>query len=100
MTTHDLLSHNGVTTEVIVSTEEHLRRKNDNNKKIAQEASVRRTRDYMLIEDLDPIVTNPLRWDSLSTDKQNEWKIYRQALLDIPAQSGFPYTVTWPTKPS
>ena len=30
----------------------------------------------------------------------DEWKTYRQALRDIPAQAGFPNTVTWPTKPS
>ncbi len=24
---------------------------------------------------------------------------YRQALRDIPAQEGFPTTITWPTKP-
>lgn len=24
---------------------------------------------------------------------------YRQALRDIPAQNGFPFTVTWPTQP-
>jgi len=24
---------------------------------------------------------------------------YRQALRDVPAQAGFPNTVTWPTKP-
>ena len=47
-----------------------------------------------------PIVTNPLRWDALSTSKQNEWKAYRTALLDITAQSGAPQSVTWPTKPS
>ena len=28
-----------------------------------------------------------------------EMTTYRQALRDIPAQSGFPDTVTWPTKP-
>jgi len=27
------------------------------------------------------------------------WTAYRQALRDIPAQSGFPSSVTWPTKP-
>ena len=27
------------------------------------------------------------------------WTAYRQALRDIPAQSGFPASVTWPTKP-
>ena len=29
----------------------------------------------------------------------DEWRTYRQALRDVPAQSGFPNTVTWPTKP-
>ncbi len=28
------------------------------------------------------------------------WRTYRQALRDVPAQSGFPNNVTWPTKPS
>lgn len=28
------------------------------------------------------------------------WATYRQALRDIPAQEGFPFTVTWPTEPS
>lgn len=28
-----------------------------------------------------------------------EWRDYRQALRDVPAQSGFPNTITWPTKP-
>ena len=27
------------------------------------------------------------------------WATYRQALRDITAQSGFPWTITWPTKP-
>ena len=30
----------------------------------------------------------------------DEWKAYRQALRDIPQQSGFPNDVTFPTKPS
>ena len=29
----------------------------------------------------------------------DDWTAYRQALRDIPAQSGFPASVTWPTKP-
>lgn len=28
-----------------------------------------------------------------------EWAQYRQALRDIPNQSGFPYEIEWPTKP-
>ena len=30
----------------------------------------------------------------------SEWIAYRQALRDLPAQTGFPNTITWPTKPS
>ena len=30
----------------------------------------------------------------------DEWRTYRQALRDVPAQSGFPTNVTWPIKPS
>lgn len=29
-----------------------------------------------------------------------EMATYRQALRDLPAQEGFPYSVTWPTKPA
>ena len=29
----------------------------------------------------------------------DEWRTYRQTLRDVPAQSGFPTNVTWPTKP-
>lgn len=28
------------------------------------------------------------------------WRTYRQALRDVPAQSGFPTNVTWPSEPS
>jgi len=30
----------------------------------------------------------------------DEWRTYRQALRDIPAQAGFPTNITWPTEPS
>ena len=29
----------------------------------------------------------------------DEWKTYRQALRDVPSQSGFPHDITWPEKP-
>ena len=29
-----------------------------------------------------------------------DWTTYRQALRDVPAQSGFPANVTWPVEPS
>jgi len=58
-------------------------------------SEVRAERDSLLVV-VDVIVSNPLRWASLSSDKQNEWSTYRQDLLDVPQQSGFPSTVTWP----
>jgi len=27
------------------------------------------------------------------------WATYRQALRDIPTQTGFPWNITWPAKP-
>ena len=27
------------------------------------------------------------------------WATYRQALRDVPAQAGFPWTIVWPDKP-
>ena len=36
----------------------------------------------------------------LTTAKKTEWKTYRTALRDIPSDSGFPHSVTWPTEPS
>ena len=39
-------------------------------------------------------------WMALSDNTMTpEWVSYRQALRDITAQEGFPYSVIWPTKP-
>ena len=35
----------------------------------------------------------------LSVAKQDEWKIYRQELRDIPEQSGYPDIIEWPVQP-
>jgi len=59
---------------------------------------LREERDSLLLE-LDAFVGNPLRWGSLSAEQQDAWAVYRQALLDVPQQAGFPNDVTWPTKP-
>ena len=63
-------------------------------------ANLRGQRDQKLVEEVDPIVTNPLRWAELTEAKQAEWTQYRTDLLNLPAQAGFPNTVTWPTKPT
>lgn len=62
-------------------------------------AFVRWQRDSLLHSEVDPIVTNPLRWADLTTEKQNEWTQYRNDLLNVPQQAGFPNTINWPTKP-
>ena len=63
-------------------------------------AGLRAERDQKLAQEVDPTVTNPLRWAELTDAKQAEWTQYRTDLLNLPAQAGFPNTVTWPTKPS
>jgi hypothetical protein len=64
----------------------------------AAAAQVREERDNRLLE-VDAIAGNALRWAALDADTQAAWSTYRQALLDVPQQSGFPYDITWPTKP-
>ena len=59
----------------------------------------RSKRDGLLQSEVDPIAGNALRWAALSSDDQSAWATYRTALLNVPAQSGFPNSITWPTKP-
>jgi hypothetical protein len=42
---------------------------------------------------------NPVRWSTYTTEQQQSWINYRQALLDVPQQSGFPDEIVWPQKP-
>ena len=62
-------------------------------------AAVREQRNYLLANEVDPIVSNPLRWADMTTAEQNAWSQYRTDLLNITDQAGFPHDVTWPTKP-
>jgi len=59
----------------------------------------RRFRDQLLETEVDPISSKLLMWESKSDSEKALWRNYRQALLDITDQEGFPETVTWPTKP-
>jgi hypothetical protein len=53
--------------------------------------AVRTTRDAKLAE---------TDWTALSdVTMSSEMAAYRQALRDVPAQSGFPHEITWPSKP-
>ena len=58
-------------------------------------ASARQKRDR-LIAATDYLVTPDY---PIESDRLAKVKIYRQALRDIPDQSGFPRNITWPKKP-
>jgi hypothetical protein len=57
--------------------------------------SVRTSRDDKLKES-DWIVIKNLE---LNANIPGAWEVYRQALRDVPTQSGFPNTIVWPTQP-
>lgn len=69
--------------------------KNDIVAQLAKD--IRVERDNILKNTVDTL--NAARWASMASVKQDEWSQYRQALLDITAQSGFPKEVQWPTIP-
>jgi hypothetical protein len=73
---------------------------------------VRQLRDRKLQTEVDPVVTNPLRWAEMAAEEQQAWTDYRRALLDLPSDPAFPWyeevtsdgyadlsVVPWPTKP-
>jgi len=63
-----------------------------------QEGQMRGQRDTAL-RHLDSIVSNPLRWASYTAEQQAAFAVYRQALLDVPQQAGFPAEIDWPVMP-
>lgn len=73
-------------------TQEEIDAENANN--------IRRERDNLLRAFVDPVVSNPLRWDGLTSSQQTEVTQYRTDLLNITDQATFPTSVTWPTRPS
>ena len=66
---------------------------------VTDEDMVRAERNMKLMNEVDPIVSNPLRWAELTSEQQAQYPIYRRALLDITEQAGWPNEVVWPTKP-
>lgn len=72
----------------------------DTQAQLAGEAIEVRDIRATLLTEMDVVVSNPLRWAEMSTEKQAQWVQYRQDLLDIPQQSGFPLNVIYPTPPN
>ena len=50
----------------------------------AKKVSVRETRDFYLEKYVDPVVSNPLRWNDMSEEEKKEYSDYRKYLLDYP----------------
>jgi hypothetical protein len=83
--------------EIIKLIGTNFRKYTDEEQNDLDAGEIRMERDTRL-EDVDDIY-GTLRWEYLSSEKQNEWKQYRIDLLNVPQQSSFPSKVTWPTKP-
>jgi hypothetical protein len=68
--------------------------------KADHESALKKTRDFrnQLLNHLDRV--NPVWYASLTAEQQQELIAYRQALLDVPQQTGFPDQVEWPAKPA
>ena len=58
--------------------------------------AARSRRDYLLSEFDSKLFKNVIYWDSLSQAEKDALIVYRQALLDITQQSGFPDLIVWP----
>ena len=50
-------------------------------------ALLRSIRDVELTENVDPIVSNSLRWGAMTDAEQQSYSTYRQELLDFPSTS-------------
>lgn len=61
------------------------------NQVTANATMVRAERDARLAASDDKV------WPDYIPD---DWRTYRQSLRDVPAQSGFPTNVTWPSEPT
>ena len=65
------------------------------SKDAEQAKSVRSTRDTKLAE----CDWRVIKAAETATTLDAAWATYRQALRDVTAQSGFPWTITWPDAP-
>lgn len=64
------------------------------------QSEIVRTKRNSLLTNLDKTICNPLRWSNFSQEEQADFARYRQALLDLPQQPGFPTEVLWPAPPA
>lgn len=60
-------------------------------------AKIRIKRDELL-DQSDIKYCNAEKWESMTPEKKQEWKAYKQALKDFPSHCD-PFNPVWPTKP-
>lgn len=61
-------------------------------------SSARDKRNFLLSSSVDTI--NVIRYNTMKEKDKKAWEEYRQALLDVPQQEGFPDNIIWPTPPT
>jgi hypothetical protein len=59
---------------------------------------MRMFRDTLLRITVDKMTA--IRLTTITSDEQSQVMAYRESLLNVPQQSGFPDTITWPTVPA
>lgn len=59
--------------------------------------NIRQRRNKYLTIYIDTI--NAVRWSSFSDEQKLAWQQYRDDLLNLPQQEGFPHNVVFPIKP-
>lgn len=70
---------------------------NPNETPVDKAKEVRLIRDKLLVNNID--IFNSVRWSTLTQEQQAAWTNYRQELLNVPQQEGFPDNVIWPVLP-
>jgi len=58
-----------------------------------------RSQRNQLLAQLDALTGNPLRWAEFDDGQKAALAAYRQALLNVPQQAGFPDDIQWPVVP-
>jgi hypothetical protein len=71
--------------------------KTDTEKRQEKEAEIKERRERILRETVDRI--NGPWWEAMAEEQKAPWRAYRQALLDITEQPGYPFEVAWPARP-
>lgn len=61
--------------------------------------ATRKQRDSKLLDFDRKLYRNQFFWSTLTAEQQAERLAYRQALLDVPQQPGFPDAAIWPARP-